>query len=248
MTIEHVARWIRRADRVVYLVGAGLSVPSGIRAYRSGKNAVWGEHVLEWGTRQRFLDDPLAWWKTFWLGAHGELLKTDLRPNAGHEALVSLVARGPNDLVISEVMPAPLAAITQGQWVEINNPGAEDQNIAGLRLESTSGAMNPFVMPADTVIGSQAFMVFGQSTDPSLNGDAGVALDHDADPPSLDATGLDAPPMEASAASDAGPAPVGPTTPSCACALDAQRRPPPTALFLSLACALAALARKRRRA
>jgi NAD-dependent SIR2 family protein deacetylase len=32
MTIERVARWLRRADRVVYLVGAGLSVPSGIRA------------------------------------------------------------------------------------------------------------------------------------------------------------------------------------------------------------------------
>lgn len=102
MTIEHVARWIRRADRVVYLVGAGLSVPSGIRAYRSGKNAVWGEHVLEWGTRQRFLDDPLAWWKTFWLGAHADLFRDDVHPNAGHEALVELVGRDPRDLVITQ--------------------------------------------------------------------------------------------------------------------------------------------------
>ncbi len=86
-------------------------------------------------------------------------------------------AFGPNDLVISEVMPAPLATITQGQWVEINNPGADDQDIGGLRLESTSGAMNPFVMPADTVITSKTFSVFGQSIDSSLNGDAGVRLE-----------------------------------------------------------------------
>lgn len=100
--LEAVAGWLKNARRVVYLCGAGLSVPSGIRAYRSGSNAVWGEYVLEWGTRTKFLSDPAAWWKTFWLGAHGELLKTDLHPNAGHEALVRLVARGPNDLVITQ--------------------------------------------------------------------------------------------------------------------------------------------------
>lgn len=100
--VEAVAGWLKNARRVVYLCGAGLSVSSGIRAYRSGTNAVWGEYVLEWGTRAKFLSDPAAWWKTFWLGAHGEVLKTDLRPNAGHEALVTLVARGPKDLVITQ--------------------------------------------------------------------------------------------------------------------------------------------------
>jgi NAD-dependent SIR2 family protein deacetylase len=99
---EQAARWIRDARRVVYLCGAGLSVASGIRAYRTGANAVWGEYVLEWGTRERFLKDPAAWWKTFWLGAHGELLKTDLAPNAGHRALVTLMKRGTDDLVITQ--------------------------------------------------------------------------------------------------------------------------------------------------
>lgn len=101
-TLAAVADWVRRAKRVVYLCGAGLSVPSGIRAYRSGPDAVWGEYVLEWGTRAKFLADPAAWWKTFWLGAHAEVLRTDIKPNAGHQALVSLVARAKDDLVITQ--------------------------------------------------------------------------------------------------------------------------------------------------
>jgi NAD-dependent SIR2 family protein deacetylase len=97
-----VAGWLRDARRVVYLCGAGLSVPSGIRAYRSGPNAVWGEYVLEWGTRTKFLEDPAAWWATFWLGAHAEVLRRDIRPNAGHEALAALARRDAKDLVITQ--------------------------------------------------------------------------------------------------------------------------------------------------
>ncbi|MBL8921228.1 MAG: hypothetical protein JNJ54_20360 [Myxococcaceae bacterium] len=100
--VEKVARWIGEARRVVYLCGAGLSVPSGIRAYRTGPEAVWGEYVLEWGTRAKFLADPAAWWKTFWLGAHAEVLRRDIVPNDGHRALVRLVERAADDLVITQ--------------------------------------------------------------------------------------------------------------------------------------------------
>lgn len=86
---------------MVYLCGAGLSVPSGIRAYRSGPNAIWAEHVLEWGTRQRFLDDPVAWWRQFWLEAHGDLFKPFV-PNEGHRRLVAAMGRGAEDLVITQ--------------------------------------------------------------------------------------------------------------------------------------------------
>ncbi|MEW5741889.1 MAG: Sir2 family NAD-dependent protein deacetylase [Myxococcota bacterium] len=100
--LARVGRWLQDAGRVVYLCGAGLSVPSGVRAYRSGPNAVWGEYVLEWGTRSKFLEDPAAWWKTFWLGAHAEVLRTDIRPNAGHAALVALSKRDRRDVVITQ--------------------------------------------------------------------------------------------------------------------------------------------------
>jgi hypothetical protein len=86
-------------------------------------------------------------------------------------------AFGPGDVRISEVMPAPLQVVPQGQWVELFNPNLDDElNIAGLRLESGTGA-NPFVLPADTVIPRSGFFVLGQSTDPALNGDAGVRLE-----------------------------------------------------------------------
>lgn len=120
--LDEVARWLREARQVVYLCGAGLSVPSGIRAYRTGPDAVWGEYVLEWGTRAKFLEDPAAWWRTFWLGAHGELLKTDLHPNAGHAALVRLSRRSPRDVVITQNIDGlqRVAGLPEAQLIEIH--------------------------------------------------------------------------------------------------------------------------------
>jgi hypothetical protein len=85
-------------------------------------------------------------------------------------------AFGANDVVVSEAMPAPLPAVTEGQWVELENPQATELDVSGLRLESVSGATMPFVLPDDTVIDAGAFFVVGQSTDPAANGDAGVRL------------------------------------------------------------------------
>lgn len=120
--LEDVAAWLRGARRVVYLCGAGLSVPSGIRAYRSGPDAVWSEYVLEWGTRRKFLEAPAAWWKTFWLGAHGELLKTGIHPNAGHIALVTLTKRDANDLIITQNIDGlqRVAGQPEAQLIEIH--------------------------------------------------------------------------------------------------------------------------------
>lgn len=86
-------------------------------------------------------------------------------------------AFGPNDVVLSEAMPAPLASLASGQWVEFFNPGSEDLDVAGLRLESASGASSPFIMPADSTITAAGYLVVGQSADPALNGDAGVRFE-----------------------------------------------------------------------
>lgn len=120
--LTRVGRWIREAERVVYLCGAGLSVASGIRAYRSGPNAVWGEYVLEWGTRAKFLADPRAWWTTFWLGAHGELLQSGIVPNAGHQALTRLVTRNVHDLIVTQNIDGlqRVAGAPEAQLIEIH--------------------------------------------------------------------------------------------------------------------------------
>lgn len=128
-TLDDVAGWLRDARRVVYLCGAGLSVPSGIRAYRSGPDAVWGEYVLEWGTRAKFMAGPAAWWTTFWLGAHGELLKTGIQPNAGHTALVALTKRSAGDLIITQNIDGLQRAAGQPEDQLIEIHGRHDRFI-----------------------------------------------------------------------------------------------------------------------
>lgn len=99
--LGELASKIADARRVVFLCGAGLSVPSGIRAYRSGPNAIWSENVMTWGTAQKFHDDPAVWWSRFWLEAHGDLFKR-FEPNEGHRALARAMARSKDDLVITQ--------------------------------------------------------------------------------------------------------------------------------------------------
>lgn len=109
------------ARRVVFLCGAGLSVPSGIRAYRSGPKAIWAETVMEWGTTQKFHDDPALWWSEFWLKAHGDLFR-DFHPNAGHVALANAMARGKDDLVITQNIDGlhRLAGHAEDRLIEIH--------------------------------------------------------------------------------------------------------------------------------
>jgi NAD-dependent deacetylase len=99
--VGELAQRLKQARRVVYLCGAGLSVASGIRAYRSGPNAIWSENVMEWGTAQKFHDDPARWWSEFWLKAHGDLFRS-FQPNAGHRALANAMSRSKDDLVITQ--------------------------------------------------------------------------------------------------------------------------------------------------
>lgn len=112
---------VRNARRVVFLCGAGLSVPSGIRAYRSGPEAIWANTVMEWGTFQKFSDDPAAWWSEFWLGAHGDLFRK-FEPNAGHHALAKFVKRNASDLVITQNIDGlhRLAGHPEDQLIEIH--------------------------------------------------------------------------------------------------------------------------------
>ena len=119
--VTELAQRLQEARRVVFLCGAGLSVPSGIRAYRSGPNAIWAENVMAWGTAQKFHDDPAAWWSQFWLGAHGDLYR-DFKPNAGHVALAHAMKRSADDLVITQNIDGlhRTAGHPEGQLIEIH--------------------------------------------------------------------------------------------------------------------------------
>jgi NAD-dependent SIR2 family protein deacetylase len=142
--LQTLARWIRDAQQVVYLAGAGLSVGSGIRAYRTGPKAIWAEYVLEWGTTEKFFKNPAQWWAKFWLEGHGDLFGKDIRPNPGHHALAALVKRKRGDLLLTQNIDglSRAAGTPEEQLIEIH--GRHDRFIcSGLEDGGCDGIEQP---------------------------------------------------------------------------------------------------------
>jgi len=89
---------------VVWLTGAGLSVASGLAPYRKSKDAIWANFILDWGTIEKFYDDPDVWYREFWWKGHGALhdRAATLRPNAGHDAITRFLRRFDGHRVITQ--------------------------------------------------------------------------------------------------------------------------------------------------
>jgi NAD-dependent SIR2 family protein deacetylase len=95
---------LQDGKRVVWLTGAGLSVASGLLPYRKSRDAVWENFITDWGTIEKFHDDPTVWYREFWWKAHGALLEQagQVRPNAGHDAITRFVRRFDHHSVITQ--------------------------------------------------------------------------------------------------------------------------------------------------
>jgi NAD-dependent deacetylase sirtuin 5 len=81
------AEFLEGSSRVLCLVGAGLSAPSGVPTWR-GSNGLWNDISLrELASPQRFKDDPVTVWKFY-----GERMieSFSAEPNAAHLALAAL--------------------------------------------------------------------------------------------------------------------------------------------------------------
>ncbi len=77
----------RRADEVVVVTGAGVSVASGIPTFRGTDPAsVWSAHLTELGTRSYFERDPVGSWK-FSLALFASVRSA--APNPAHDALAA---------------------------------------------------------------------------------------------------------------------------------------------------------------
>jgi NAD-dependent deacetylase len=92
------AGWIREG-RVAALTGAGISVDSGIPDFRSA-GGLWARYEpMEYATIEAFRRSPDRVWNM--LREMGRVIE-GARPNAGHEALAGLEARGLLEAIVTQ--------------------------------------------------------------------------------------------------------------------------------------------------
>jgi len=103
MTSDHeaVRSWVREAQRVVALTGAGISTDSGIPDFR-GPQGVWTRNPMaeKLSNIHYYLSDPevrKASWK-----ARMDHTAWSAKPNAGHRALAELERRGKLHALITQ--------------------------------------------------------------------------------------------------------------------------------------------------
>ncbi|MBI1886585.1 MAG: NAD-dependent deacylase [Chloroflexi bacterium] len=92
--VEEAARLVVASSHVVALVGAGLSVESGIPPFR-GPGGLWTKYgEPDMRGYERFVSDPKQWWEERISGsaAYRELVESlsQAQPNPGHHALKEL--------------------------------------------------------------------------------------------------------------------------------------------------------------
>ena len=89
-SMEQAREWIKAAESIAVLTGAGISAESGVPTFR-GSDGLWKEHKPEeLATPEAFARDPRLVWE--WYDWRRGLI-AGARPNAGHRALAELEAR-----------------------------------------------------------------------------------------------------------------------------------------------------------
>jgi NAD-dependent deacetylase len=89
-TLRRAAGYVRHAERVAVLTGAGISAESGLATFR-GAGGLWeGQRVEDVATPSAFRRDPALVWRFY--NARRKALQS-VRPNPGHLALAQLEER-----------------------------------------------------------------------------------------------------------------------------------------------------------
>jgi len=97
--LEPIARLIERADRVVALTGAGISVESGIPDFRS-PGGLWTRYDPSvYATFESFVSDPTRFWT---MAKELNPLLEQAEPNEAHLALAGLERMGRCEAVITQ--------------------------------------------------------------------------------------------------------------------------------------------------
>lgn len=87
MSIVQARRWLREAESVAVITGAGISAESGVPVFR-GPGGIWRKYrAEELASPQAFAQDPKLVWE--WYNWRREII-APTEPNAGHRALVEI--------------------------------------------------------------------------------------------------------------------------------------------------------------
>ncbi|MBX9691054.1 MAG: NAD-dependent deacylase [Cyanobacteria bacterium] len=98
--IEKIARFLKDAQKVTVLSGAGVSKESGIPTFRDAQTGLWAKYdPHQLATPEGFLKDPPLVWQ--WYDYRRKLLR-DAKPNAGHYAIVDLEKLVPQVVVVTQ--------------------------------------------------------------------------------------------------------------------------------------------------
>lgn len=99
VSIVQARRWLREAESVAVITGAGISAESGVPVFR-GPGGLWRQYrPEELATPQAFERDPQLVWE--WYNWRRKLIAATV-PNLGHRALADLEAQIPDFTLITQ--------------------------------------------------------------------------------------------------------------------------------------------------
>lgn len=97
--VDSFTSYLRSCQRILVLVGAGLSAPSGIPTFR-GAGGLWRDHATkELASPYKFREDPVVVWQFY--GERRLRAQTAL-PNPAHHALASLAQTNQGVVTVSQ--------------------------------------------------------------------------------------------------------------------------------------------------
>src|SRR5262245_892744 len=99
--LQEIASWLREAERIVVLTGAGISTESGIQDFR-GPQGLWTKNPAaeRMATLQHYVAEPETRRRSWKSRLESPIWKAE--PNDGHRALVRLEQRGQLHLLITQ--------------------------------------------------------------------------------------------------------------------------------------------------
>lgn len=96
MSLEQIKGWIREAEHIAVLTGAGVSAESGVPTFRDAQTGLWAKFdPQELATESAYRADPERVWNWY---AYRRTLLASAQPNHGHVALAHFAKANPGRL------------------------------------------------------------------------------------------------------------------------------------------------------